>query len=67
MKALPTELAMSISRVQDLTAPMHLGLEASPLCPMSNQGSPEAPDDPQAYTLNVLRLQEKGAQICMSE
>jgi hypothetical protein len=27
----------------------------------------EAPDGPQAYTLNVLRLQEKGAQICMSE
>jgi hypothetical protein len=68
MKALPTELEMSISisRVRDLTAPMHLGLEAGPLCPMSNQGSPEAQDGPQAYTLNVLRLQE-GAQIYMSK
>ena len=27
----------------------------------------EAPDGPQAYTLNVLRLQEKGAQLCVSE
>jgi len=34
--------AMNISRVRDLTAPMHLGLKAGPLCPMSNQGSPEA-------------------------
>jgi len=33
---------MSTSSVQDLTAPMHLGLKAGPLCPMSNQGSPEA-------------------------
>jgi hypothetical protein len=38
---------------------MHLGLKAGPLCPMSNQGSPEALDGLQAYTLNVLRLQEK--------
>jgi hypothetical protein len=58
---------MSISRVRDLTAPIHLGFKAGPLCLMSNQGSPEAPDGPQAYNLNVLRLQEKGAQICMSE
>jgi hypothetical protein len=27
----------------------------------------EAPDGPQDYTLNVLRLQEKEVQICMSE
>ena len=30
------------SRVRELTAPMHLGVEAGPLCPMSNQGGPEA-------------------------
>jgi hypothetical protein len=29
-------------RVQDLTATMYLGFQASPLCHMSNQGSPEA-------------------------
>jgi hypothetical protein len=38
---------------------------------MSNQGSPKAllklQMAPQAYTLNILRLQEKGAQMCMSE
>jgi hypothetical protein len=64
-------MSMSISRVRDLTALMHLGLKAGPLCPMSNQGSPEAllklQMTPKAYTLNVLRLQEKGAEICMSE
>ena len=70
MKALPTELTMStsISRVRDLTAPMHLGLKAGPLCPMSNQESPEALLKLQmAHTLNVLRLQEKRAQIRKSE
>jgi len=35
-------MSMSISRVRNLTAPMHLGPKAGPLCPMSNQGSPEA-------------------------
>jgi len=48
-----------------------LRVKAGPLCPMSNQGSPEAllklQMAPQTYTLDVLRLQEKGAQICMSE
>jgi hypothetical protein len=34
--------SINMSRVRDLTAPMHLGLKACPLCPMSNQGSPEA-------------------------
>jgi len=27
----------------------------------------KVPDGPQAYTLNILRLQEEGAQIHMSE
>jgi hypothetical protein len=31
------------------------------------QSITEAPDGSQAYTLNILRLQRKGAQICMSE
>jgi len=35
-------MSMSKSRVRDLAAPMHLDLKAGPLCPMSNQGSPEA-------------------------
>jgi len=35
-------MSMSISRVRDLTAPMHLGLKDGPLYPLSNQGSPEA-------------------------
>jgi hypothetical protein len=45
-------------------------LYTDPLCPISNQGSPEAllklQMAPQAYTLNILRLQ-KGAQMRMSE
>jgi len=47
---------------------MHLGLKASPLCPMSNHGSPEALLKLQAYTLNILRLQEKEPRYaCLSE
>jgi len=47
------------------------GLIDGPFVPHVKSWEPcnftEAPDGPQAYTLNVLRLQEKGAQICMSE
>jgi len=46
---------------------MHLGLTLiGPLCPKSISGEPhglaKVPDGPQAYTLNILRLQKKGAQ-----
>jgi hypothetical protein len=34
--------SICMSRVWNLTAPMHLDLKAGPLCPMSNQGSLEA-------------------------
>jgi len=33
---------MSMSSIWYLTAPMHLGLKAGLLCPMSKQGNPEA-------------------------
>jgi hypothetical protein len=61
-----------ISRVRDFTAPMHLGLLAGPLCPISSQGSPETLPKlqmaPQAYNLNILRLQEKEPRYaCLSE
>ena len=35
-------MSMSTSRVINLKVPMHLGLKAGPLCPVSSQGSPEA-------------------------
>jgi hypothetical protein len=58
-------MSMSTSRVRDLAAPMHLGLIDLPFVPHVQSREPrsitEAPDDPQAYTLNILRLQEKGA------
>jgi hypothetical protein len=57
--------------VRDLTAPMHLGLNDGPFVPHIKLWEPrnfnEVPDGPQAYTLNTLRLQVKGAQIRMSE
>jgi hypothetical protein len=50
---------------------MHLGLINWPFVPHVQSKEPrsitEASDGPQVYTLNVLSLQEKGAQICMSE
>ena len=50
---------------------MHLGLNNGPFVPYINLWVPcyfaEVPDGPQTYTLNVLWLQEKGAQIRMSE
>jgi len=64
-------LSMSMSRVRDLTAPMHLGFINWPFVPHVHSREPqsitEAPDGPQAYTLNILRLQEEGAQMCMSK
>ena len=51
--------------------PMHLGLIAGPLCPISESWEPygltKVPDGPQAYMSDILRLQEEGAQIHMSE
>ena len=65
------DMSMSMSQVRDLAAPMHLGLINWPFVPHVQSREPwsitEAPDGPQAYTLNILRLQEKGAQMCMSE
>jgi hypothetical protein len=62
---------MSMSRVRDLAAPMHLGFLNWPFVPHVQSRKPrsitEAPDVPQAYNLNILRLQGKGAQMCMSE
>jgi hypothetical protein len=51
---------------------MHLGLTLlCPLCPTSVSREPcgltKVPDGPQTYTLKVLWLQEKGAQMRMSE
>jgi hypothetical protein len=60
-----------MSRVRDLAALMHLGLINWPFVPHVQSREPrsitEAPDGPQAYTLNILRLQEEGAHMCMSE
>jgi len=60
-----------MSRVRDLAAPMHLGLINWPFVPHVQSREPrsitEAPDGPQAYTLNILRLEEGAAQMCMSE
>ena len=64
-------MSMSMSRVWDLAAPMNLGFINRPFVLHVQSREPrsitEAPDGPQAYTLYILRLQEKGAQICMSE
>jgi hypothetical protein len=50
---------------------MHLGLIKWPFVPHVQSRKPqsvaEAPNGPQTYTLNILRLQEEGAQMCMSE
>jgi hypothetical protein len=61
---------------------LHLGLRPygpdaprpqlmGPLCPVSIQGSPvtllKFQMAPQTYTLDVLWVQNEGAQICMSE
>jgi len=57
--------------VPDLTVPVHLGLNWRALCaPYRFMGGccfTKVPDGPQTYTLNVLWLQEQGAQICMYE
>jgi len=49
---------------------MHLGLNNGPFVPHINSWEPcyfaKVPDGPQTYTLNVLWLQEEGAQIHMS-
>jgi hypothetical protein len=50
---------------------MHLGLTDRPFVPLIKSWEPccfaEAPDGPQVYTLDVLWLQEKGAQVRVSE
>jgi hypothetical protein len=60
-----------MSRVRDFTALMHLGLINWPFVLQVQSREPrnitETTDGSQAYTLNILRLQEKGAQMCMSE
>jgi hypothetical protein len=52
-----------MSRVQDLTTPVHLGLIYWPFVPRVQSREPrsitEAPHGPQAYTLNILRLQKR--------
>jgi hypothetical protein len=62
---------MSMSRFRDLAAPMHLGLINWPFVPHVQLWEPrsiaEVPDGPQAYAFNILRLEEEGAQIRMSE
>jgi len=64
-------MSMSMSRVRDLAAPMHLGPMNCPFVPHVQSKGPrsitEAPVGPQAFVLNILRLQEKGAQMCLSE
>jgi hypothetical protein len=70
-KGLLGQVWVSISRVRDLAAPMHLGFINWPFVPHVQSREPqsitEAPDGPQAYTLNILKLQEEGAQMCTSE
>jgi hypothetical protein len=60
-----------MSWVRDLAAAMHLGLVNWPYVPHVQSRKPqsiaEAPDGPQAYNLNIRRLQEEGAQMCLSE
>ena len=52
---------------------MHQGLKNGPFLPHNDtkSGDPcffaKVPDGPQTYTLNILWIQEKGAQIHMSE
>jgi len=51
---------------------MHLDhFKAGHLCHISKSWEPynitKVPDGPQAYTLNVLQFQEKGAQIRVSD
>jgi hypothetical protein len=50
---------------------MHLGLADRPFVPLVKSWEPccfaDAPDSPQVYALNILWLQEKGAQMHMSE
>ena len=50
---------------------MHLGFKYWPLVPHIESWEPcgftEVPDGSYAYSLNVLRHQEKGAQVHMSE
>jgi hypothetical protein len=52
-------------------APMHLGLADRPFVPHVKSWEPccfaEAPNGPQVYALNILWLQEKGAQMHVSE
>jgi hypothetical protein len=54
-----------------LLVPVHLGLNNGPFVPHINLWEPcyfaKVPDGPQTYTLIVLWLQEKRAQIRMSE
>jgi len=60
-----------MSKVHDLAVPKHLGFINWPFVPHVQSREPqsitEAPGGPQSYTLNILRLQEEGAQMCMSE
>jgi hypothetical protein len=65
------DVYLSISRVWDLATPMQLGLKNWPFVHhVQSRGTrsiTEAQDGPQAYTLNILRKNKKGAQMCMSE
>jgi len=55
---------MSMSKVRDLTATMHLGLINWPFVPHVQSREPrsitEAPDGPQAYTLTILNTLRTG-------
>jgi len=70
-KKRPAGMSISMSRVRDLAVPMHLGLInwsfVSHVQSREPQNITEAPDGPQAYTLNILRIQEEGTQMWMSE
>jgi hypothetical protein len=50
---------------------MHLGLTNGPFVPHIKSWEPcsfaKAPDGPQVYAVDVLWLQEEGAQVCVSE
>jgi hypothetical protein len=64
-------LLIDCTWVRYLTSTMHLGHNRRPFVPHVKLWEPcnftEAPDGPLAYAFNILRLQEKEAQIRMSE
>jgi hypothetical protein len=68
---LDLDLDLDLGPGPNREAPMHLGLTDGPFVPLIKSWEPccsaKAPDGPQVYTLDILWLQEKGAQVCVSE